>query len=231
MTSKILNPHGESAPLVLWNYFRSSASYRVRIGLELKKIPYEYKPIHLVKGGGEQYSEEYKKINPMAEVPSLQHGSVVISQSMVILEYLDHVDAKQLLFPMEALDRFKVKQICEMVNSGIQPLQNLKLLNKLEKDFGANQDAKNEWCAHWIRQGLKSLDTYLEGTSRSFCLGDGITAADCFVIPQIFNAHRFSVDMSQFQNLKRIETNCLKLPAFQRAHPHRQPDTPDEMRE
>jgi len=208
----------------LYNYFRSSASYRVRIGLNYKQIPYEYISVHLVKNGGEQNQAAYLSINPMAHVPALDHNGFVIAESMAILDYLDQVTPEHPLFPKKPHDRARVMQICEVINSGIQPLQNLKVLQYLEKDLGHAKPESDKWVQHWVEKGFASLEKILVNTSGSYCFGGEFTAADCFLLPQCFAARRFGVQIEKFPHISRVETNGLKLPAVQAAHPEKQPD-------
>ncbi len=213
-----------SSPLVLYSYFRSSSSFRVRIALNLKDIPYEIKPIHLLKDGGEQRKDDFKKMNPMGEVPCLFHDGKYLAQSMAIIEYIDGNFPGHSLFPPIPLDAAKVRQVCEIINSGIQPIQNLKVLQKIEKDFGANEEAKNKWAHYWIQDGFMALEKILEPMAGTYSHKNKLSAADCFVIPQVFNAKRFNVDMSQFPTIQRIFDACMNIPAFIKASPEKQPD-------
>lgn len=210
----------------LYSYYRSSASYRVRIALNLKGIPFEYKAIHLVKDGGEQHTSDYKTLNPSAEIPTLIYGDHVISQSMAICLYLDDMVSENPLFSKEPFQKAKIIQACEIINSGIQPLQNLRVLQKLSGDYGFSEEQKNQWIRHWITLGFQGLEQIIKKTHGHFCFGDLPTAADAFLIPQVFNAYRFEVDMERFPNIKEVEEHCQNLEAFRMAHPDRQPDTP-----
>lgn len=210
--------------LILYSYFRSSSSYRVRIALNLKGLEYEIKPVHLLKNKGEQNAADYKKINPMGEVPCLIHNGTSIGQSMAIIEYIDKCFIDHPLFPATPKDGAVVRQICEIINSGIQPIQNLKVLQKLEKDFSATQEIKNAWAKHWITEGFGGLEKTLEGSSGIYCFGDTLTAADCFLVPQVFNANRFSVDLSKYKNIQKVYSSCITLPAFKKAAPENQAD-------
>lgn len=212
---------------VLYSYFRSSASYRARIALHLKRIEFEYRAVHLLNNGGEQRSVEYQKLNPSQQVPTLVHNGRAIGQSMAILEYLDQVrpDVAQ-LFPDEAYERALVVQACEIVNSGIQPLHNLSVLQLLEKRFGADEAQKNEWTRHWLESGLEALETFLKPHADDYCFGNEVTAADCFLIPNLANADRFEVSLEKFRTLSRIRGNCEGLDGFRKASPKLQPDTP-----
>lgn len=210
--------------LLLYSYFRSSASYRVRIALFLKKMPFKYMPVHLLKDGGEQFSVEYKQLNPLAQVPCLIHNNVPISQSMAIIQYLDDICPDPLLWPRTPTHRAVVTQICEAINSGIQPLQNLSLLGKLTSEFHSTPEQNAKWIQHWNQIGLTAIESLLKKTSGQFCVGDKVTAADCFLIPQVFSAKRFGVDLSAYPNILKINENALALEEFQAASPERQPD-------
>lgn len=211
---------------VLYNYFRSSASYRVRIALNLKQIKYEYKAVHLVNNGGEQHAAEYVALNPSHVVPTLVHNGKAIGQSVAIIEYIDKLEAYKPLYPAEPYKLALVRQAIEIVNSGIQPHMNLATLGELTKMFGANEEQKHEWIGTLVHHGLAALERHLKPQAGKFCFGDEVTAADCFLIPQIFSAERFKVSIDQYPTLKRINTNCLALEEFAKAHPNKQPDTP-----
>ncbi len=210
----------------LYNYFRSSASYRVRIALNLKGLSFVYRPVHLIKDGGEQNQKPYREVNPAGEVPTLIDDGFVISQSMAIIFYLDDKYPEPRLIPVEPKAKAKVIQLCEAVNAGMQPLQNLKVLQELESRFGVDQGGKDAWVQRWVTAGFESMEKALEKTSGTYCFSDHITAADCFLIPQVFTAKRFNVDMSNYPNISRINETCLNLDAFKKAHPMNQPDTP-----
>lgn len=212
----------------LFSYFRSSASYRVRIALHLKKVDFHYKGIHLVNNGGEQNQGDYKTLNPMAQVPSwVEEGHPPLTQSMAILQYLDEKYPEPNLFPKDPFQKAKVLELCEIINSGIQPLHNLSVLQKLEKDFGADQDKKDQWSSHWVRKGLNATEELLKKSSSKYCFGDTITAADACLVPQIFGAERVGVSPKEFQHINKVFENCLELEAFKKAHPLNQPDTPN----
>ncbi len=209
----------------LYSYYRSSCSYRVRIALHHKNLPFEYIPVHLVKDGGEQLMEDYKKLNPKMEVPTIIDKGLSLSQSTAIFFYLDRMHIENPLFPKELPLFEKCIELVEIINSGIQPLQNLSVLKKLKNGLGVSEEQKLEWIRHFISMGLKA---YMKKTTSDskFSLGDEPTAADMFLIPQLYNAHRFDVDMAELQPLLEIEKNCLELPAFKLADPTHQPDTP-----
>ena len=216
--------------LVLYNYFRSSTSYRVRIALNLKGLSYTYKPVHLLNNGGEQHSPEYRKINPLGGVPSLVHQGKIISQSRAIIEYLDQINPEPALLPKDAYQRAEMNQLCDNINCEIHPLSNLRVMQMLEKKFLATSEQKEEWIRHWNNEGLSASEKILQKTAGIFCIGDQITMADLFLIPHLFSAKRLQVDLSPYPIMQKINENCLKLNAFQVAHPHRQVDTPADLK-
>lgn len=211
--------------LILYNYFRSSASFRVRIALHHKNLPFEYKPVHLVKNGGEQFSESYKKLNPLSQVPTLIDGSNTLTQSMAIISYLDEKYPQNSLFPKDPFQKAKVIEFCEIINSGIQPLQNLKVGNVLMSRFHLSEDQKNDWMKLWIGDGLNYLEDYLsKNSSQNFCFGNSLTAAECFLIPQIVTSQRFNVSIENHKIIKGIFENCMKIEAVTKALPKNQID-------
>lgn len=210
--------------LKLYSYFRSSASYRVRIALYHKELKFEYIPVHLIKDGGQQNQSDYLKINPMAHVPALDHNGFLVSESVAIVDYLDHVFPNRPLLPTAPKDRAQVFRVMEILNSGIQPLQNLKVLSYLEKELKVSPAQKEEWCRNWISKGMAALEKILSQSAGSFCFGGEVTAADAFLIPQCFASRRFGVKIDDYPTIMRIEKACLALPSFQMAHPEKQPD-------
>jgi maleylacetoacetate isomerase len=210
----------------LYTYFRSSAAYRVRIALNLKGLPYEAVPVHLLKDGGEQLQQGYRMINPSAAVPALQDERGTLTQSMAILEYLEETHPDVPLLPADPLGRARVRELSQIIACDIHPLNNLRVLRYLKHTVGVTEDVKNEWYRHWVREGLASLEAHLErdaGTA-DFCHGETPTLADCLLVPQVFNAQRFDIDVSAYPNIARINATCAGLPAFQHAHPSQQPD-------
>lgn len=219
-----------ASDFILYSYFRSSASYRVRIALGLKDIPYEYRAVHLINNGGEQLRAEYKALNPSGDVPTLVHKGNVIGQSVAIIDYLDRIKPAPSLFPSDTVQRAAVLQACEIANSGVQPLHNLRVLKKLSADFGASEEQKNQWACDWIKYGLETLEAFLSKRAGRFSFGDAVSAADCFLMPHLANADRYKIALSPYPTLARVRASCEAQPAFVKAHPMRQPDTPDEMR-
>jgi maleylacetoacetate isomerase len=213
--------------ITLYSYYRSSSSYRIRLALNIKGLDYEIKPIHLIKDGGEQHSAQFKKLNAAEKIPLIDHVGYLVAQSMAIVEYLEETFPDQpRLFPTQLADRARVRQLCEIVNSDIQPLQNLSVLQKLVGDYGFSEEQKLEWCQHWIRRGLESFEALLKVTHGRYCHKDQVGVADCFLIPQVYNAQRYGIDLSQFPLITQINENCMELEAFSMAHPDNQPDTP-----
>jgi maleylpyruvate isomerase len=212
--------------LGLHGYFRSSAAYRVRIALHLKGLSYRHIGVHLLRGGGEQHSADYRKINPLGLVPVLHDGDFQLSQSVAIIEYLDDRYPAIRLVPEDIELRARARQFALTVACDIHPLNNPRVLKFLVGRFGADEADRQEWMRHWIEVGFEALDLQLpaDGDSGRFCVGDTPTIADCCLIPQVFNAKRFGVDMSRFPAIERIAAACDELPAFQSAHPSRQPD-------
>lgn len=212
--------------LRLYSYWRSSAAYRVRIGLNLKGLAYETVPVHLVRDGGQQHAPEYVTRNPQHMVPTLQHGARVIRQSLAILEYLDEAWPSPRLLPMTARDRARVRALALMVACDIHPLNNLRVLQYFEGTWNVPQAERDDWIKHWIIDGFTAMETLLaeDAATGTFCHGATPGLADCCLVPQVFNARRFGVDMGAFPTLVRVEQACLALPAFDQARPENQPD-------
>jgi len=224
----------EGPRYTLYSYFRSSASYRVRAALGLKGVAYAYVPIHLLEGGGQQHTPVYRAINPMGELPALVVESAgegggpgeVLAQSIAILEYLEEMHPTPALLPAEPLARARVRQLVEVVNSSIQPIQNLKVMRRLAEVFGADREATAAWARHWITVGFDGLEVLLARTAGRHAYGDAVTLADVLIVPQVYNARRFDVDMAPFATIARVAEAAEALPAFEAAHPSRQPDAP-----
>ncbi len=209
--------------LVLHSYWRSSASHRVRSGLGLKGLAYDYVAVNILHK--EQLADAYRARNPMAQVPTLEitedDGRVQsITQSLPILEYLDERFPTPPILPKDLYLRARCRALAEIVNSGIQPLQNLSV-TKAVKAFGGDADA---WPKPWIERGLAAFERYATETAGKFCVDDSPTIADCFLVPQLASARRFGVDLEKHPLLLQIEERCLALPAFADAAPDRQPD-------
>lgn len=209
--------------LVLHNYWRSSASHRVRIGLQLKNLAFDYVVVNILKG--DQHADAYRARNPIAQVPMLEitedDGTVrSIGQSLPILEYLEERFPEIPILPRDPYLRAKARGIAEIINSGIQPFQNLSTTRRV-KAAGADEGV---WVTDFLRTGLGALSTAVAETAGQFCVGDGPTIADCCLVPQLASARRFGVDPASFTQLLEIEQRCLALPAFADAAPDRQPD-------
>ena len=210
----------------LYSFFRSSAAYRVRIALNLKGLTYEYIPVHLTRGGGEQLAPAFRQLNPQALVPVLEDGAHLLAQSLAIIEYLDETYPQPPLLPQTPAARARVRALAQAVACEIHPLNNLRVLNYLTRVLGVSEDAKRAWYQHWIAEGLQALEAKLAGdTERGlFCHGDTPGLADCCLVPQLANARRYKCDVSPYPTLLAIEKNCQALAAFQRAAPAQQPD-------
>jgi maleylacetoacetate isomerase len=207
----------------LYGYFRSSAAYRVRIALNLKKIPHETAAIHLTRNGGVQFSEEFRAINPQKRVPALalSTGETLI-QSLAIIEYLDEVYPEPPLLPADAIERARVRAVSQIVACDIHPLNNLVALNYLKGPLKHDQAAADEWYRHWVVQGFDAIEVLLAGGPYAF--GSHVTLADLCLVPQVFNARRFKVDMTKYPKIAAADAACLKLLAFEKARPENQPD-------
>ncbi len=210
----------------LYSYFRSSAAYRVRIALNLKGIPWETVPVHLLKHGGEHLDEQYRQINPARMVPVLDDDGAILTQSLAIMEYLDETHPTPPLLPSDPLGRARVRALAQTIACDVHPLNNLRVLRYLVGTLGVDEEAKNAWYVHWLQQALPVLEAELAGNPATgrFCHGDIPTIADCCLIPQLFNVRRFNVDLTPYPTIVRIDAECTQLPAFVDAHPARQPD-------
>jgi maleylacetoacetate isomerase len=212
--------------LELHTYFRSSASYRVRIALALKALPYTSVPVHLIRDGGEQHSPAFASINPAQLIPVLVDGSATLNQSLAIIEYLEETHPLPALLPADAVGRARVRAIAQAIACEIHPLNNLRVLQYLEQVLKVDESAKATWYRHWITLGFAALEATLESSPHTgvFCHGDSPTLADCCLIPQIANSRRFDTPLEAFPTIRRIETACMALTPFQRALPQNQPD-------
>lgn len=206
--------------LKLYDYFRSSASFRVRIALNLKQLSYDAVPVHLVNNGGEQYSPAYQAVNPMSLVPSLDDNGRIITQSLAIIEYLDETHPSPPLLPSQPYEKALVRAFAYTIAAEIHPINNLRVLKYLTNEFNISEDQKNKWYQHWIAKGLDALEKTLAAQkSSAFCFGDTPSLADICLVPQMFNARRFHCDLSTYPNLCRIDKHCQTLPAFIDARP------------
>lgn len=213
--------------LTLYDYWRSSACYRVRIALNLKGLPYHAKPIHLVKSGGEQHSAAYRQVNPQETVPALVDGERTIRQSLAIIEYLDEAyHGEMKLLPAIARDRARARSLALLIACDIHPLNNLRVMQYLERELKTPQDVRERWTRHWMEEGFRAFEAMIADhpSTGAYCEGDAPTLADICLIPQVYNAYRFGVDMAPFPTILRINEQCLSLPAFDAARPEKQPD-------
>jgi len=210
--------------IVLFDYFRSSAAYRVRIGLALKGLDFHSHAVHLVRDGGQQLLPAYRAHNPLGLVPTFEQDDVRITQSLAILEYLEERHPSPALLPADPVARAHARQIALTIACDIHPLNNLRTLKYLTQEFGMSPDARQAWITHWISDGFAALETQLADGRTPYCVGDAPGLADCCLIPQMFNARRFNIDVSRYPRLVVIDAACNALPAFQAAHPSRQPD-------
>jgi maleylacetoacetate isomerase len=210
----------------LYTFFRSSASYRVRIALNLKGLNSEQAPIHLRHGGGEQFTAAYKAVNPQALVPALEDGGRVLTQSLAIVEYLDEKYPQPPLLPSDPADRALVRSMALVIACEVHPIQNLRVLNHVKKEYNQTDDQVNRWAQHWIELGLSALEQLIVAQPKraKFCFGDTPTLADICLVPQLGNARRYGCDLSQYPTILSIEKNCLALAAFANAAPEKQPD-------
>ncbi|KAF1689913.1 maleylacetoacetate isomerase [Pseudoxanthomonas taiwanensis] len=218
----------DTEPLRLYTYWRSSAAYRVRIGLALKALAYESVPVHLLRDGGQQHAAGYRALNPQELVPVLVHGRRVLRQSLAILEYLDECWPQPALLPADARGRARVRALAQAVACDVHPLNNLRVLQFFEQQWAVPQAERETWVRHWIGTGLAALEAMLadDPATGAFCHGDAPGLADCCLVPQLYNARRFGMDVEAWPTLARIERACLALPAFRTAAPEAQPDAP-----
>lgn len=209
----------------LYAYFRSSASWRVRIALAYKDLPYELVPVHLLRDGGEQNGAAFRALNPQGLVPCLVEDGRVLTQSLAICEYLDERHPQPPLLPASAADRAQVRALSQAIACDIHPLDNLRVLQYLRHALGQSKDRVDAWYRHWIEVGFQALETELvrAGAGRH-CFGDAVTLADICLVPQVANARRLAVDLAHFPSIVRIDAHLTALPAFVASAPARQPD-------
>jgi maleylpyruvate isomerase len=206
----------------LYGYWRSSSAWRVRIALAWKGIPHEYQPVHL--RAGEQQAPSYLALSPLGEVPTLEWTEAGVarrlSQSFAIIDYLERVHPTPPLFPADPFLAARARQLAEMVNAGIQPLQNLAVLNRVRELEGDAQ----AWARHFVSRGLAAMEALAPETAGAFLVGDAPTVADAYLVPQLYNARRFALDLTPYPTLLRAEASCEQVPAFVQAHADKQPD-------
>jgi len=206
----------------LYNYYRSSASYRVRIALALKGLEYEYHAVHLQRN--EQQSENYAAVSASRLVPLLRDGDAVVTQSIAIIEYLDETHPAPPLLPKAPLERARVRALAFDIACEIHPLNNLRVLRYLVGPLKVAEDDKNRWYRHWVETGLEVVERQLAAQPATFCHGETPTLADCVLVPQIFNAQRFDCRLDHVPNVMRVFESCMKLEAFERTRPEACPD-------
>uniref|UniRef100_A0A674NLW6 maleylacetoacetate isomerase n=1 Tax=Takifugu rubripes TaxID=31033 RepID=A0A674NLW6_TAKRU len=230
---------------VLHGYFRSSCSWRVRIAFALKGVEFDQVPVNLIKDGGQQLTEQYKTLNPMQQVPAVEIDGITLSQSLAVIQYIDETRPGPRLLPADPKKRAQVRMISDLIASGIQPLQNLYVIQKM----GAE---KMQWAQHFIDRGFQgwrvsstsqssryvtlshlsppALEPILKETSGTYCVDDEISMADICLVPQVYNAERFKVDLEKYPTIKRLNQTLREIEAFRVSHPSCQPDTPEELR-
>ena len=207
----------------LHTYFRSSAAFRVRIALNLKKLDYEHAFVNLVKG--EQRSDAYLALNPQGLVPALEEDGRLFTQSLAIIEYLDERHPEPPLVPRDTIGRARVRALALAIACDIHPLNNTRVLQYLERDLGLSTEQRNAWYAHWIAEGFRAFEQALAAPETGrFCHGDTPTLADIALVPQVFNAHRFKCDVEPYPRIRRIHEACLAISAFRDAAPENQSD-------
>jgi maleylacetoacetate isomerase len=210
----------------LYTFFRSSASYRVRIALNLKGLSYDQAPIHLRRGGGEQLAAAYKAINPQALVPALEDNGRILTQSLAIIEYLNEKYPNPPLLPQDPADRAAVRSMALVIACEVHPIQNLRVLNYVKATYSQTDAQVNQWAQHWIDLGLEALEQMIAAQPKrgKYCFGETPTLADICLVPQLGNARRYGSDLARHPAILDIEKNCLALPAFAAAAPEQQPD-------
>jgi len=210
----------------LYTYFRSSAAYRVRVALNLKGLQADYRYVHLVKDGGQQHQPEYLAVNPQGFLPAMVDHGHVLTQSLAIIEYLEETHPQPRLLPEDALGRARVRALAQVVACDIHPVNNQRIIKYLEQEFGADEPARKRWIQRWVTEGFTALEKLLADhpATGKCCYGDQPTLADICLVPQVFNARRFEVDMTAFSTIQRIDAHCLSLKAFADAAPGKQAD-------
>jgi maleylacetoacetate isomerase len=206
----------------LYNYFRSSASYRVRIALALKGLAYDYKPVHLAKN--EQFNESFSSVSASRLVPLLRDGPALLTQSLAIIEYLEETHPQPALLPKAAIERARVRALALDIACEIHPLNNLRVLRYLVHSLKVGEDDKERWYRHWVESGLETVERQLLAQPSRFCHGDTPTLADCVLVPQIFNARRYNCRTDHVPQVMRVFDACMQLDAFAKTQPSACPD-------
>ena len=217
----------QEGQVLLYTYWRSSSAYRVRIALNLKGISYRQEYVHLVRDGGEQNQPEYRQVNPLGLVPALVHGGQTLVQSLAIIEYLEEVFPERPLLPADPVQRSRVRSIAQSICSEIQPLNNLAVMQYLKDRMEQPGESIRAWYSQWVDRGFSAVEAWLSapGTGE-FCHGDTPGLADCYLVPQVYNAERFRCDLGPYPNIRRVTARCREADAFIRAAPENQADAP-----
>lgn len=208
----------------LYGYWRSSAAYRVRIALNLKGLAYQSIPVHLVRNGGEQHSSDYVELNPTHLVPTFVDEEITLNQSIAIIDYIEAKYPNNALYPTSIIDKANVQALTLDIACEIHPINNLRIQQYLINDLALSDDAKLQWCHHWMSTGFAAIEKKLTTSSGDYCFGDQITVADLTLVPQVYNANRINLDMTPFPLISAIVERCNKLPAFIDALPENQSD-------
>lgn len=212
--------------MIVHGYFRSSSAYRLRIALNLKRLDPERRYVHLTRNGGEHRADEYRTLNPQGLVPTLQLADgIALTQSLAIIEWLDETHPEPPLLPRQPVARAHVRAMAQVIACEIHPLQNLRVLTYLRGELGQDQTGLDRWCQRWLGEGLAACENLVaQNGGGTFCFGETPGLADICLIPQLFSADRFKVDLNPMPRLRAIRAACEALPAFADAHPARQPD-------
>ncbi|WP_428311417.1 maleylacetoacetate isomerase [Hydrocarboniphaga sp.] len=215
-----------SPTTALYDYYRSSAAFRVRIALNIKGLPYEQRPLHLTRDGGDQHREAYRAINPQGLVPALADDGELYTQSLAIIEYLEDKHPQPPILPWHPNDRAYVRAIALQIACDIHPLNNLRVLDQLRLQFNIDDAQRLAWMHHWLHAGFAALERRLAGDPHTgrYCFGENVTIADIFLVPQVYNARRFELPLAAYPTIVRIADEASKLDAFRRAVPENQPD-------
>ena len=210
----------------MYDYWRSSACYRLRIGFNLKGISYESVSVNLHPDVREHVSDRYKAINPQQRVPAVEIDGQIHTQSMAILDWMDMAYPEPAFLPEAPHERLKAKAFAETIACDIHPLNNMSVTNYLQNPAGVSPERVSDWYAMWVDRGFSAIEQALGETAGSCCFGDTPTVADACLVPQVYNALRFEVDTAPYPKIMRVWEHCNRLEAFERAHPDRQPDSP-----
>ena len=208
----------------LYGYWRSSASFRVRLALYLKELEFEYHPVHLVKDGGEQHTPEYRKLNPAGLVPTFVDDEVTLNQSLAIIEYLDECYKQHPLLPSATVDKARARALAYDLACELQPVTNLRVLKYLTGELNCSDEQRNDWIHHWVHQSFTAFEQRLTETAGDYCYGDSVTLADICLLPQVYNAERFKVPLYNYPTLVAVHDRLQQLTAVQQARPENQPD-------